>query len=199
MRIRRARAEHETSFQLGASTVVGLDLSLTSAAACALPCPWDGDLAHARMMPIAGHSLARDASVREQLERIASIRDAVIRFCRQLPRPLRIGIEDYAFSAQGRITMLAELGGATKVVLWEGLGVEPEILKASYARKLLLQKLPAKDSKAFVHLNVRELGPIASKWNGDEIDAFVVANAVLSHAGGTALTFRGSWLPRSLT
>lgn len=176
-------------------TCVGLDLSLTGAAACALPCPWDGDLAHVRMMPMAGYRLTHDASVQDQLARIVSIESAVINFCRRV-EALRVGVEDYAFSAQGRITMLAELGGATKVALWQILGIVPEVVKASYARKLLLQKLPAKDSKGFTQYNVRGLGAIAARWNDDEVDAFVIANTVLSHAGGTALTFPGSWLPR---
>jgi hypothetical protein len=176
-------------------TVVGLDLSLTGAAGCALPCPWDGDLSRVRMMPMAGYGLKKDASVREQLDRIITIRDVVYEFCREV-QARKVGIEDYAFSAAGRITMLAELGGSVKTCLWEDWATEPEIIKASSARKVLLQKLPAKDSKLFTQVNVRSIGPIASKWNDDEIDAFVIANTVLMNAGGTALTFPGSWLPR---
>ncbi len=172
-------------------TVVGLDLSLTGAAACALPCPWDGDLLDVRMMPMAGYKLTNDASATERRERIISIRDAVLAFCTKV-QARRIWVEDYAFSAPGRITMLAELGGTVKIDLWENWGVSVETVRASQARKVLLQKLPQKDSKLFTKINVQKLGGPASTWNEDQIDAFVIANYALSTVG-TALSFPGSW------
>jgi hypothetical protein len=172
-------------------TVVGLDLSLTGAAACALPCPWDGDLSRVRMMPMAGYKLTNDATVTDQRERIIDIRDRVLDFCKSV-QAKRITVEAYAFSASGKITMLAELCGVVKIDLWENWGVSVESVHASSARKLLLQKLPARDSKLFVKVNVQRLGGPALGWTMDQIDALVVANHALSTVG-TALSFPGSW------
>ena len=173
-------------------TVVGLDLSLTGAAACALPCPWDGALGKVRMMPMAGYPLKNDATATEQRERIIEIRNSISEFC-QLVNAKHIVVEAYAFSASGKITMLAELCGVVKISLWEALHVSVESVHASSARKTLLQKLPKKDSKLFTKVNVQRLGGVArTQWTGDQIDAFVCANHALSTVG-TALSYPGTW------
>lgn len=174
-----------------AGTVVGLDLSLRGSAACALPCPWDGSIKHVRQMKPAGYELRNDASALEQLERIIEIRDSVLDFCREV-QARKVWIEDYAFSASGKITMLAELAGNVKMELHENWGVVVEKIHASSARKILLQKLPKADSKKFTEVNVRKLDGQTKDWTGDQVDAFVVANACLSSVS-TALSFQGSW------
>lgn len=173
-------------------TVVGLDLSLTGSAACALPCPWDGEIAGARQMPMAGYKLKADASQTELRERIIAIRDQILAFCKHV-QAKHIMIENYAFSASGKITMLAELAGNVKMDLWENWGVSVEPIHASSARKILLQKLPQKDSKLFTSVNVRKLGGQTAGWTVDQIDAFCVANACLSRLGAVALSFQGEW------
>ena len=173
-------------------TVVGLDLSLTASAACAIRVPWDGKIENVEQMEVAGYKLTKDATEREQRERIKSIRRAVLSFCRDT-NAHRVVVEDYAFSAQGQITRLAELCGVVKMALDETFDLHTETVRASQARKLLLQKLPQKDSKLFTHVNVRRLGGSAATWTGDEIDALVVANYAVMMAGGTPVSFEGQW------
>ncbi len=175
-----------------AGTVVGLDLSLTGSAACAIDLPWNYKISNLTMMPNVGYKLAKDATATEQRERIIHIRDAVLAFCKQV-QARRIMIEDYAFSAAGRITMLAELAGNVKMDLWENWGVSVEPVRASQARKVLLEKLPAKDSKLFTKVNVKKLGGPTTKWTDDDVDAFVVANYAIMTAGHAPMSFPGSW------
>lgn len=143
-------------------------------------------------MTPAGYDLPNDATATDQRERIIAIRDSILDFCK-LVQAKRVLVEDYAFSASGKITMLAELCGVVKIDLWENWGVSVEKIHASSARKVLLQKLPQKDSKLFVKVNVQKLGGQTATWTGDQIDAFVVANAALMHAGGVPMSFLGSW------
>lgn len=172
-------------------TVVGLDLSLTGAAACAIRIPWDYKIPNVQMMPNAGYKLKADATNTELRERILAIRDQVHEFCKQV-QARRIMVEDYAFSAAGRITMLAELCGVVKIDLWENWGVSVESVRASQARKVLLQKLPAKDSKLFTKVNVKRL-PGTKDWTDDDVDAFVVANHAVMSAGAAPMSFPGTW------
>ena len=153
---------------------------------------WDHDLSRVRMMPMAGYPLKKDATPEELSERIVSIRDQVLAFCKEV-QARRIMIEAYGFAISQKISMLAELGGSVKIDLWENWGVHPQPINASRARKILLQQLPKADSKLFTQINVRRLEGPALTWNDDEIDAFVIANACLMDAGGTAVTFMGAW------
>ncbi len=182
MRVRRAFS----------GTVVGLDLSTTGSAACALPCPWDGKIKGARQMKPAGYKLTNDATQTELRERIIAIRDPILAFCKEV-QARKIMVEDYAFSASGKITMLAELAGNVKLDIWENWGVSVEVIAASSARKILLQKVPQKDSKIFTAVNVRKLGGQTKDWTVDQVDAFVVANACLCRIGATHLSFQGEW------
>jgi hypothetical protein len=178
------------STRVDATHVVGLDLSLRAAAACALPIRWDHDLSKVRMM-VTGSALANDATARDQIERIDQIAHDVSVFCINA-HARRIYTEAYAFSRRSTSShQLAELGGVVKSRLLDDLDIAVVPVTASQARKVLLQQLPRKDSKAFTIRNVRRLGGIASKWTEDECDAFTICNLALMHEGGTAMSFPG--------
>lgn len=169
--------------------IIGLDLSLRAAAACAIPVGWDHDLRAVRTR-VSGGPLKQDASPKERLQRICRISADIVVFCRE-HQVERVYVEEYAF-AQGasHAREIAELGGVVKFRLFERFGLVAEPVVASRARKLLLQKLPRKDVKAWIVANVKRL-PGAALWSPDECDAFVVCNAGVELAGGTAMSFAG--------
>lgn len=174
--------------------VVGLDLSLTATAACALPMPWDGSVARIRTR-IFGSKLTNDATPEQQAERRAAIADGVLAFCREV-EATHVGYEEYAhnMSAQKNAAMTRELGGVVKDRLFVGWTVVPVAIVASSARKILLGVIPKQgkgQTKPYVVRNVKRLGAPVDGWTDDEIDAFVVANAMLERAGSTALFFQG--------
>lgn len=173
--------------------VVGIDLSLRAAAACALPLRWDHDLRKARTIK-AGYGLATDAAPLARVQRFAQIAHDLSVFCVNT-QAVRIGIEEYAYGAgNAQAHQTVECGGALKVAILELLGLAVYPVQASSARKILLQQVPRLgrgQTKPWVVRNVKRLGGPTEEWTDDECDAFVVANAVLMHAGGTALTFPG--------
>lgn len=171
-------------------TIVGLDLSLRAAAACAIPFNWDHDLDNVQM-EIFGEKLGTDATPLDYIQRIVTIADGVLAFCQRV-QARKVYVEAYAFSQGGRnATQLAELGGAVKSRLYDEWGIAACPIVASSARKILLQKLPRSDIKKFVTNNVKRLGGRALGWTHDEIDALVIANAGLMREGGLAMTFEG--------
>lgn len=171
------------------SMIIGLDLSLRAAAACAIPIDWSHELGEVRTC-VSGSALAQSATPADRLKRIMAISLGIVAFCRA-HRAKHVYIEEYAF-AQGasHAREVAELGGVLKFRLYDQLGIVAVPVVASRARKLLLQKLPRKDVKAWVVANVKRL-PGAADWTPDEVDAFVVANAGVELAGGTAMSFAG--------
>lgn len=178
--------------------VVGLDLSLRAAAACAIPVDWDHDLTKIRMTK-TGSKLGKESTPKERAERIAQISHDVVVFC-LTARARHVGIEDYAYGAGGANAMqVVELTGVVKHEILDTLHFAATPIPASSARKVLLQRLPRLGSgklKPWVVANVRRLGGPANMWTDDECDAFVIANTVLMHAGGTAMTFDGTTGPQ---
>ncbi len=170
--------------------VVGFDLSLRATAACALPLEWDLDLERA-VTTTSGYPLDSEADAEALIRRVDHIVRDLVLFC-GVYRAKHIFIEGLAFSQQSnRAHALAELHGAVKLTFFRELGIVVEPFTASFARKVLLQKLPKKDSKAFTLANVRRFTAVA-EWTEDEIDAFVVANAGLMRTGGVAMSFPGT-------
>jgi hypothetical protein len=166
-------------------TIVGLDLSLTAAGMCALPFNWGGDWEKARF-GLTGYTLASKTQA-ERIARIVRVTEAVERFVAAQPGKVTVFIEGYAFSKRTTsATKLAELGGAVRFVLGTELGIIAEEMTASRARAYVLGKLPQKDQKAITQATVREFCPL--KLTGDEVDAFVVANAGVAELGGVGLT-----------
>lgn len=168
--------------------IVGLDLSLRAAAACACAKDWDHDLAHLEKTGVWGSSLKADATPEQRVKRIAEIADGVVQFCAAASH---VYVEEMAFAQSGsHAREVAELTGAIKHRLYRDLGLVAVPIVASRARKVLLQKLPRKDMKAWVVANVKRL-PGTKDWSPDTVDAFVVMNAGLEMAGGTAMSFAG--------
>lgn len=183
MKIRRRRTDITRS-------IIGLDLSLRSTAACWIPPGWEGDI-NAVIMTSVGQELTKEATNEQRIERILAIADHLVAFYLKFGADA-VYIEEYAFAAiSSRATELHELGGVVKLKLFEVCGFAPQPVTASTCRKTLLQKLPKKDQKQFTEDNVRSLRGDALYWNGDMIDAFCVANHGLKVEGGIPLSFEG--------
>lgn len=178
-------------------TVVGLDLSLQAAAACAIPLKWkEHDMLHTRTI-VVGYGVKDSDGEEVRLERLDKIAKALVEFCDN-NHAVAIGVEDYAFSqGQSRAHALGEIGGVTKLALYKKLNVIPTPIVASTARKTLLQKLPGQRGmkkgfmKKFVAHNVRRLEGPTLKWGEDEIDAFVIANHRRMIEGEVPMSFLG--------
>lgn len=177
-------------------TIVGLDLSLTAAAACALPKKWDHDMKSARTM-VVGYGVSNAEGEEARLERLDDIAEAIVKFC-MMNHAVAVGVEDYAFSqGQSRAHALGEAGGVVKLEIYRRLQLTTIPIVASTARKTLLQKLPSPRGqkkgflKEFVVRNVRRLKGPTLKWTDDEIDAFVIANHRRMLAGETAMSYLG--------
>lgn len=171
--------------------VVGLDLSLRAAAACAIPLTWGQDIRRVRTA-VFGYPLDANATQREHAERRAQIAHDVVVFC--INNGARhVFVEDYAFSKRASsVTKLAELGGVVKDHVLDCLDLEVVPVTASVSRKTMLQRLVKRDVKAWVLGSVRQrFGAQVAAWGEDEIDAFVVANHGAMVAGGVAMTFDG--------
>lgn len=172
--------------------VIGLDLSLRAAAACSIPLNWDQDLKKVTMAKF-GYELDEDATERDKIDRLISIAHDVCVFCIN-EKAHRIAAEAYAFSAQSSsVTKLAELGGHVRADVLQTLDIAIETITPSRARKVLLQNCPSRDSKKFAVRNVKRLKGPTKHWTEDECDAFVIANCLLMHAGGVAMTFEGTY------
>lgn len=173
--------------------VVGIDLSLRAAAACALPFPWDHDLGKVRMLK-AGYALNQQSTAKEKAQRIAQLAHDISLFCLNV-KARRIGIEDYAYSASSAHQhQTFECGGVVKDRVLELLDLEVHAITAAAARKTLLGVVPRLgrgQTKPWVIRNVKRLGGPTAEWTDDECDAFVVANRVLADAGAVALAFDG--------
>lgn len=176
------------------SGVVGLDMSLRSPAACYIPMGWAADKrADTSKLTTWTYDgeLPKEANDIDRLERIHQIASGLTRWCSRLPIA-GIYIESYAFSMKSKAsTALHELGGVIRIDLYRCLDTVVQEVTASACRKTLLQRLPKADSKKFTERNVRRLGGAALEWNGDEVDAFVVANHGLMLQGWTPLSFMG--------
>ena len=160
--------------------VGGFDLSLRSTGLIAIPADWSGDFARAQVAT-AGMSLNRDASVREQVYRLQSIRDAVIHFAKRTGITAAV-IEEYAMGPHGHRLgfSLAELGGVVKTALIE-LRIDVETVSPQSARKLL-GKQPRKDRKIWAAQRIIAMGAPRA-WSLDILDAAVLANWKLGELG----------------
>lgn len=183
-----------SKFKPGAH-VVGIDLSLRAASACAIPIPWDFDLRKVKIKR-AGYGLKATASPRDKTERAIQIAHDLCVFCVNV-KAMQIAIEEYAYSAGGAgAHMTIECGGHLKADILQTMDIAVYPVQASTARKVLLQKVPGRmgqgKTKPWVIANVKRLGGPTVDWSDDDCDAFVIANTVLEHAGGIALSFPGA-------
>jgi Holliday junction resolvasome RuvABC endonuclease subunit len=165
------------------ATVVGLDLSLTRPAACAIPHDWE----IGKWRDLAWTSLETEP-VENEHDRIVRIIKIVghVRDFALVNRASNCFVEQYAFSRRSSsVTKLAELGGHARVEFLT-YGRMLQTVVASQARKLLIGKLPPKNAKVMVQQALYAHG--APFPNDDVCDAFVVANWGRSELGLTALS-----------
>ncbi len=161
------------------SVILGLDLSVTAAAAVAVPCAWDGDWSRVESV-VVGERLRRDATDAERARRTETIADRLVAFARSTGATLAF-IEGYAFSRVTAAHTLGELGGVVRLELVRA-GVELHTVNMASARKLLLGKVPRTDPKVAVFAALRASG--ARFETCDESDAMAVANYGLAELGG---------------
>ena len=155
---------------------IGLDLSLTNPAACRIPLDWDCDMRrvevwHMRTPDKFGQSDNEQALRRRYIaERVAS--ECSLRSC-------SIAIESLPTRKAFALVPLAQLQGVVRdALLLHDIHTAPQ----STARKLFLGNLPASDIKETVRRTVQSF-PGCAHWTGDECDAFVAANWLLSELG----------------
>lgn len=159
--------------------LMGLDLSATAAAACAVPLDWDGQWQRVRTH-VVGLPLPRDASDWDRAMRCEAIARALVAFAHE-HGVSEAWIEGYAFGQRTAAHTLAEVGGVVRLELVRA-GITIRTANMSTARKLLLGKVPRKGAKEACHRTLWAAG--SPPWTLDESDAFVCANLGLSeHAG----------------
>jgi Holliday junction resolvasome RuvABC endonuclease subunit len=173
------------------ATIVGVDLSLRRAAACALPVDWDKrgwDLSAVHTI-VTGSELADASDERSRIERLRHVARDLVDFIER-NEACRVAIEQYAMGTgrQSHKHSVGEVGGAFKLKLLDHLDLVAEPVVASQARKTFAGRLPRAGVKDWIVEQVRRLGGSALGWSPDECDAFVVANHLYMLNGGVALT-----------
>lgn len=93
-------------------------------------------------MEVVGYKLKADCRVKDKVERMIVIVQAVISVVRKAIEMVGIdnvvvAIEDYAYGAKGKQIDLAELQGTVKSQLWIGCSVEPVLTVGSHARMVV--------------------------------------------------------------
>lgn len=160
-------------------------MSLSNSGTCLIPARWKiGDWSKLRVgnYPTAyfkiGTGEPREITEAHRLE-------TIVEWLANATRKLKPGfafVEGYAFSRHSSsVTKLAELGGAARVEFLR-MGLPLRVVTATAARKLLLGKLPPKDSKAITHDSLYRAGA-PKEWCGDILDAFVIANYARTELG----------------
>lgn len=172
--------------RLARVSVLGFDLSLSAPAFCHIPAGWRiGNWEELRAGTLAleepkGTVLNIEQQYRRLVRIVAYVRSTVEVHAFE---GLHCFVENYAFSASSSsVTRLAELGGAVRVELVR-MGHVLRPLSASTGRKLILGKVPQQDQKIATHAAIWKYGAKDVLKNGDEVDAFVTANAGLAELG----------------
>lgn len=163
------------------TVLLGLDLSVTAAAAVAVPLNWAGDFRRVSSI-VVGERLRRDATDAERARRCETIATRIVGFARSAGATHAV-IEGYAFSRADAAHTLGELGGVVRLELVRA-GLELRTANVGTARKLLLGKVPRSDAKVAVFAALRAAG--ATFQTPDEADAFAAVNLTLADLGGFA-------------
>lgn len=174
---------------------LGFDLSLTAPAAVALPLDWrPGDWKRVGAW-LGTQPKVTDDDLQGQAARMIAIANWAIYVCEQVPRIAVAYVEAYGYAPNNKnSSRVMESGGHVKASVYEkcdGLILEPVV--ASSARKLTFGFNPTKpryDVKPFVRDTLARFGA-PSGWDENQRDAYVVAQAALSSAGGKILTLGG--------
>jgi hypothetical protein len=170
------------------SSLLGLDLSATAAAAVAVPLDWDGDWQRVRWT-LVGEPLLKGASDEDRARRTERIARKIVRFAHE-HRAFAAWIESYAFSMRTMAHTLGEVGGVVRLELVrEGLAVHTANMSTS--RKLLLGGLPPRGSPVSAKQEAARVlasagAPIAwvEQKGLDLVDAFTAVNLALSFEPG---------------
>jgi Holliday junction resolvasome RuvABC endonuclease subunit len=122
--------------------------------------------------------------VRNKIERLITIAKAIVdAVAAQGAATWHVAIENFAFHQHGAIADLGEINGVVKMQLWMAFGIEPELLAASTARKLVVGKGNIK--KQAIIPALQERGFVFGDHN--IADAYVMAEALRRrtfHVGG---------------
>jgi hypothetical protein len=161
------------------TVLLGLDLSVTAAAAVACPLDWGGDWRRVRSI-VVGEKLRRDATDAERARRTENIAGRLVAFARSTSAS-QAWIESYGYAMRTSAHTLGELGGVVRLELLRA-GVELHTANMGSARKLLLGKVPRKEAKVAVYSTLRASG--APFETMDEGDAFAALNLGLAEHGG---------------
>jgi Holliday junction resolvasome RuvABC endonuclease subunit len=159
--------------------VLGLDLSLTAAAAVSVPCDWDGRWSRVRSV-VVGERLRRDASDLERAKRTETIAARLVAFAQANGATVAY-LESYGYAMRTSAHSLGEVGGVVRLELVRA-GLDIRTANMGSARKLLLGKVPRSDAKVAVYTALRAAG--APLETADETDAMCAANWGLSELGG---------------
>jgi hypothetical protein len=166
-----------------ARPVVGIDLSLTRAAAVYLREDWvPGSWAGVESM-VVGEALEK-ASLAELAGRLAKNARRLTEFAARRDRDgLLVAVEDLVGGLAGKGGLrLAGLDGALKAFLFEA-GIVATPINVSTARKTLLGKVPQGKGAAPAAVQA-VLARMGSPWAGsDQGDAWCIANHLRSIAG----------------
>lgn len=164
--------DSESVAMSGRKVVAGLDLSLRGAGVAILLT--DGSVVHKTF----GYGLKR-GSERDRAERVLWITSNVIKLLRKHEVKF-VSVEDYAYAASGRLTMLGELAGAIKQQVLVGLKTVALPLASTTVRAFLIPKAKQKDmhDKRRIQSYLKERGFFCD--TADEYDA--LACALVIHA-----------------
>jgi len=178
---------------------MGIDASLTGTGLVAIPFDWHLDWNRVQRAKF-GLSVPKGASESERIRRLDYICTRVLEFASD-HAVTDVFMEGYAFSAKlSRAHALGELGGNLKRDVVVGLGLPLTVIAPNTARAVLGKFVtraakgapkppPVKDQ---VQAVLRTVG-LPIEWDGDETDAWVVANYGLSGIDGAdALLLRGA-------
>jgi hypothetical protein len=149
---------------------MGLDLSLRGAGIVVLD-----EAGIMLFQQVIGVDLERSASVRNKIERLITIAKAIVdAVAAQGAVTWNVAIENFAFHQHGAIADLGEINGVVKMQLWMAFGIEPVLIGASTARKLVLGKGNIKKKMIIPALAVRGL----TFGDHNIADAYVMAEAL---------------------
>ena len=141
-------------------TLMGLDLSATAAAACAVPLTWDGDFRRVHTLVVGG-TLRRDASDEERARRCEAIAVQLVGFAR-VHRVTEAWIEGYAYGQRTASHTLGEVGGVVRLELVRA-GIALRTANVGTARKLLLGRVPRRGAKYAAHAALHAAGSPAHR------------------------------------
>lgn len=162
--------------------IIGIDLSLTRPAVCAIPSDWDGDMRRVKVrnFDYTKREVPRDDATRG--ERLARVCHDVLTMARKLGGDeFEVAIESLPTHGAHSLVPLAEAHGVIRY-LCSRLGIDIVTAPQATARKLFLGALPKQDAKKTIEKTVQSFNGCGG-WTGDECDAFVVANWLCSERG----------------